>query len=213
MSLTAMPVTPAVPSTTSPPPTSVPSALLASGLYRLSVRQYDRMVQDGTIHEDARVELIEGLLVTKMGKKRPHVQAGKKGLKAFEQIIPRGWHVAKEDPIVASDWSKPEPDLAIVRGEVEEFDERDVVAADVALVVEIAESSLSVDRVDMARVYAAGGIPVYWIVNLVDRQVEVYTSPGAEGCQSRQDFLAGQEVPVVIDGVERGRIAVSELLP
>ncbi len=55
--------------------------------------------------------------------------------------------------------------------------------------------------------------PAYWIVNLVDRQVEVYTLPYADGYHSRQDFAPGQDIPVVIDGVEAGRIAVTDVLP
>ncbi|MFI5460645.1 MAG: hypothetical protein ACHRXM_34960 [Isosphaerales bacterium] len=61
--------------------------------------------------------------------------------------------------------------------------------------------------------YARGGIPVYWIVNLVDRQVECYTGPGSAGYASRVDLTVGQDVPVVIDGVEAGRIAVAHILP
>jgi Putative restriction endonuclease len=112
-----------------------PSEHLLSGLYRFTVRQNDQLVDDGTIAEDAQVELIEGLLVRKMGKKRPHVQAGKKGLQALLRLVPTGWHVAKEDPMGASDRSKPEPDLAAVRGEVEDYSDRDVTASDIALVV------------------------------------------------------------------------------
>ena len=140
------------------PPTITPSPSLASGLYRLTVRQYDRMIDDGTIAEDNRVELIEGLLVNKMGRKRLHIVADNKGLRLLSSIVPRGWYVAKEDPIVVSDWNEPEPDLAIVRGQAEDYIEHDVTAADVALVVEIAESSLAADQTDMARVYAVSGI-------------------------------------------------------
>ena len=85
-------------------------------LYRFTVAQYDRMVQDGTIGKNERVELIEGLLVTKMGKNPPHVFAGKLGLKRLERLVSPGWHVGKEDPVVVSEWSKPEPDLSVVRG-------------------------------------------------------------------------------------------------
>ena len=77
------------------------------------------MIENGTIGDAEKIELIEGLLVTKMGRNRPHVQASKKGLAALLRIAPPGWHVAKEDPFVASDWSKPEPDLALVRGRVD----------------------------------------------------------------------------------------------
>jgi Uma2 family endonuclease len=88
-----------------------------------------------------------------------------------------------------------------------------VTADDVALFVEIAESSLTTDRSEMGGIYAASGIPYYWIVNLVDHQIEVYTGPGPAGYQSRQDLKPGQDVPVVVDGVEVGRIPVADLLP
>jgi Uma2 family endonuclease len=197
-----------------PAPTSLPpTSPLLPRLYRLTVSQYDRMIRCGIIGEKDRIELIEELLVTRMAKNPPHVVAGKKGLRTLDRILPPGWHVAKVDPIVASDWSKPEPDLSIVRGQPEDYLSRDVMAADVALVIEIAESSLSTDRTEMMRVYAASGIPVYWIVNLIDAQVEVYTVPGPAGYQGRQELRPGQDVPVIVDGVEVGRIPVADLLP
>ena len=98
------------------------------------------------------MELIEGVLVNKMGRNRPHIVAGNKGLRMLSGIVPSGWYVAKEDPVVVSNWSKPEPDLAIVRGQAADYIDRDVTAVDVALVVEIAESSLSVDQEDMAQI-------------------------------------------------------------
>jgi Uma2 family endonuclease len=201
------------PLTTPTPPSNFPGHGLSSSLYRLTVRQYDRMIHDSIIREGDRVELVEGLLVTKMGRNRPHVQAGVRGLRLLSVLVPGGWHVRKEDPIVASDWSKPEPDLAVVRGRDEDYDERDVTSADVALVVEIADSSLPADQQDMARVYSASGIAIYWIINLVDQQVEVYSDPGSAGYQSTQIKKPGEEVPVVIDGALVGQIAVSELLP
>ena len=205
-------ITPAIPGISTPPAFAASLDLVAS-LYRLTVRQFDQMVADGTIAEDAPVELIEGLLVTKMSRKRPHVVAGKKGLRVLSRIIPTGWHVAKEDPVLVSDWSKPEPDLAVVRGAGEDYLERDVTAADIALVVEIAESGLAIDRTDMVRVYSSSGIPAYWIVNLVDLQVEAYTGPSPGGYQSIQIFKPGQVVPVVIDGSDVGPVAVSDMLP
>ena len=198
---------------TAPPqlPTTSPEAF--HELYRFTVAQYDRMVKDGTIGQNERVELIEGLLVNKMGKNPPHVFAGKLGFKRLECLVSPGWHVGKEDPVVVSEWGKPEPDISVVRGTENEYVDRAVTAADVSLVVEIAESSLASDRSEMNRVYARAGIPVYWIVNLIDRQVEVYTEPGNDGYQWHQDFARGQEVPVVIDGREVGRIPVSDLIP
>ena len=121
-------------------PTITPSPALASSLYRLTVTQYDRMIADGTIAEDERVELIEGLLVAKPSRNRATITSGNKALRVLWRIIPPGWHVTKGTPIVVSDWSKPEPDLAVVRGDVEDYDGRDLAAVDVALVLEITTS-------------------------------------------------------------------------
>jgi hypothetical protein len=193
-------------------PCAVSPELLAQR-YHLTVRQYDKMIATGVFAEDDPLVLVEGLLVTKMGRNRPHIVAGKRGLRVLAAILPPGWHVAKEDPIFASDWSKPEPDLAIVRGDAEDYLDHDVSAKDVALVIEIADSSLSIDQKDMARVYASSGIPVYWIVNLIDNQIEVYTNPGPDGYRTSEVLKPGQEVAVSIDGVTAGRIAVADILP
>ncbi len=65
----------------------------------------------------------------------------------------------------------------------------------------------------MVKIYGPGGIPVYWIVNLVDRQVEVYAGPHSGGYATRADYRSGQQVPVVLDGVIVDQIAVDDLLP
>jgi Uma2 family endonuclease len=114
--------------------------------------------------------------------------------------------------IVMSDWSRPEPELAVIRGAVEDDGERPVTADDTALVVEIDGPDLASDRADMARVYATAGIPVYWIVDLAGGQVEIFTEPGRDGYQSHQVLGRGQDVPVVVAGVETAWVAVSDLL-
>jgi Uma2 family endonuclease len=80
------------------------------------------------------------------------------------------------------------------------------------VVVEVPHSGLAQDRAK-TRVYGWAGIPIYWIVNLVDRQVEVYTGPHSGGYATRVDYRSGQHVPFVIDGVIVGQIAVDDLLP
>ncbi len=80
------------------------------------------------------------------------------------------------------------------------------------MIVEVADSSLAQDRA-MVAVYGRSGIPIYWILNLVDRQVEVYSCPQPDGCATRTDYQSGQHVPVVLDGTVFGQIAVDNLLP
>ena len=83
--------------------------------------------------------------------------------------------------------------------------------------IEVADSSLSRDRSDKARIYAAAAVPIYWIINLVDQQVEVYTDPTGPDAwpvyRVRQDYHAGDLVPFVIDGRDLGPIPAEELLP
>ena len=80
------------------------------------------------------------------------------------------------------------------------------------MIVEVACSSLAEDRT-MVAVYGRSGIPICWILNLVDRQVEVYSCPQTDGYATRTDYPSGQHVPVVLDGTPIGQIAVDDLLP
>ena len=106
----------------------------------------------------------------------------------------------------------PAPDLAVVRGTPAGLPDRYPDAADVAMVAEVSISSLDEDRA-MADIYAAGGIPVYWIVDVDDGQVEVYSDPGPSGYRSHEVLAPGHVLPVVIDGVEIGEIPVADILP
>jgi Uma2 family endonuclease len=171
------------------------------------------MIEGGTIDEDERVELIEGLLIARSRRSRAEIVAGNKGLRILWRMIPPGWHVAKDLPIRLSDWSRPEPDLAIIRGVVDDYDDRDATAEEIAMVVEIAGPDLSADRTDLARMYAAAGIPIYWIINLTEGQLEFFSEPRRDGYQSHLVLSRGQDVPVVVAGVEVAWIAVADLLP
>jgi Uma2 family endonuclease len=182
-------------------------------LYRISVDEYDRMVAAGVFSDDPRIELIEGLLVKKMPKKPPHVVATAKLERLLARVLPPRWHIRKEDPLRIPDFNEPEPDLAIVAGVLEDYGARHPGPDEVALIVEVSESTLAIDRGDKLSAYATGGVPMYWIVNLVDRRIEVYTQPGPGGYQLRQDFTPGLDVAVVLAGLECGRIPVADILP
>jgi Uma2 family endonuclease len=193
--------------------TQTASEWVPSPLYRLTLEQYEAMVESGAFTARDRFHLINGFLVAKMTQNDPHCTADDLCGAALDRMIPSGWYVRPAKPIrLPSQVSKPEPDRSVVRGAIRDYSQRTPGAADVALVVEVSESSLSEDR-KLARIYGASGIAVYWIVNLVDRQVEVYTLPYPDGYHSRQDFTPGQHLPVVIDGVEVGRIDVADTLP
>ena len=131
------------------------------------------------------------------------------------RILPAGrYHAGAAKPVrLPGRDSEPEPDRCIARGTIRDYADQHPGPDEIALIVEVADSSLADDRKLAAKVYGPAGIPVYWIVNLVDRQVEVYTDPGPLGYRSTESFAEGQSVPVVIDGQAVGRIAVSDILP
>ncbi len=185
---------------------------IPSPLARFTVEQYEAMVDSGVFTERDRFTLINGYLVAKVTKKPPHVLAGELLRNELQRIVPAGWRVSTEIPIRIVELNEPEPDVALVRGTARDYWHRHPGPADLALVVEVSDWSLSEDR-KMTGVYGPAGIPVYWIVNLRARQVEVYTGPGPDGYASRSDFAEGQSIPVVIDGAEVGRIAVADILP
>lgn len=157
----------------SPPPLSRPPPGLVP--YRLTVGQYEAMIK-ADILADEHIELIEGLLVEKMVKK-PGRSAGSEGTwRAIHAALPAGWHVRIEKPVrIPSRDSMPEPDVSVARGSFRDYEEIDPEPRDVALVVEVARSSVAADRA-LASTYGAAPIPAYWIVS-VDRQVEVYANP------------------------------------
>ncbi len=166
---------------------------IPSPLFRLSLAQYDAMVGSGAFSERDRFHLIDGLLVEKMTQSDPHCVADDLCRNALTSVIPAGWFVRSNKPVRLPPNSKPEPDHAIVRGAIRDYLQQSPGPADVALVVEIAYSSLRDDR-EMARLFGPSGISTCWIVNLVDRQLEVYSGSTATGYASRVIYLAGQIV-------------------
>jgi Uma2 family endonuclease len=179
----------------------------------LSVDEYEQMVEDGTIGEHERVELIEGRVVAKMPKGPEHSTSSGRCQRALVRAIPPGWHVRKEEPIrIPLRASELEPDLAIVRGEIEDYSDHHPEPADIALVVEVARSSVDEDR-KLARTYAGGGIPSYWIVNVNDRQLEVYADLVGGAYTSTVIRGETESVELTIEGQFIGLIAVADLLP
>ena len=185
-------------------------------IWRLTVEQYHEMITDGILTDDDPVELLEGWLVLKMPKHPPHPVVTRLTQKALDRIVPLGWDVRVQDPIT-TDTSEPEPDVSVARGDTRDYVDHHPGPKDVALAIEVAESSLARDRGLKKRIYARARIPVYWIINLIDRRVEVYskpTGPAAKPDYRRCQFFGhDDEVPVIIDGGAVGVLKMRDLLP
>ena len=186
-------------------------------IWRFSVDQYHAIIRAGILTEDDPVELLEGWLVTKMPKNPKHRVVTRLIRQALENLVAPGWYVDTQEPLTTAD-SEPEPDVMVVRGETRRYLDRHPGPQDVPLVIEVADSSLQRDRTLKKRLYAAAGILVYWIVNLIDNQIEVYTDPSGPGDQPdyryQQNYgLTEDAIPVVIEGRAVGHLVVQDLLP
>lgn len=185
-------------------------------VFRLSVDQYHELVRAGILTDEDPVELLEGILVFKMPKKPPHVLGNNLVRRCVDSLLPPQWHYQSQDPITLAD-GEPEPDGAVVRGRLEDYAHAHPGPKDVAIVIEVADTSLERDRGIKLRSYARAGIAVYWIVNLIERQVEVCSDPDSAAAEPnyrrREIFKPGASVPLMIGDAVAGTLAVSDLLP
>ncbi|MCI0683126.1 MAG: Uma2 family endonuclease [Gemmataceae bacterium] len=187
-----------------------------AGFRRFSVAEYHKLIEIGVLTEDDNLELLEGYLVHKMARNPPHDAALQKVNRRLFQALPPGWDVRIQSAITLPE-SEPEPDAAVVRGDENTYVQRHPGPADVGLLVEVSDSTLAADRIDKGRIYARAAIACYWIVNLVDRQIEVYTQASgpavAPAFAQQTTYRAGDAAPLVLDGVPVATIAVTDVLP
>jgi Uma2 family endonuclease len=173
------------------------------------------MVETGVLSENDRVELLEGWVVAKMTHNPRHDAAVDLARSTIDPLLPPNWRVRVQSAITTRD-SEPEPDIAVVSGTARRYVRHHPGPKDIGLLVEVADTSLAEDRTDKARLYARVRIPIYWIVNLLERQIEVYTQPRAgklPAYAQRLDYGTEESVPLVIEGREIARIPVKDLLP
>lgn len=182
---------------------------------RWTRQQYDRLIEIGVLQEDDPIELIEGRLVVAEPQRDPHARAVELVAEALRLAFGRGWRIRVQLPLALSPDSAPEPDVAVVRGTPRDAPSGHPTTA--ALVVEIADTSLPLDRGTKAQVYARAGITDYWIVNLLDRVLEVYRQPSAREPRGRARYTEvetfGADAALVPLAAPDATISVADLLP
>jgi Uma2 family endonuclease len=180
-----------------------------------TVAEYHRMIALGIFTEDDPVELLEGWITPKMPRNPPHDGTLDRAEDALACRLPDGWRVRSQKAITLAD-SEPEPDIAVVPGPAARFLQQHPGPADLALLVEVSDTTLLHDRNDKGRIYARAGIGVYWIVNLVDVRIEVYSDPTgpcpAPAYRQRRDYGLTDAVPLSIGGHSVGPVLVAEIL-
>lgn len=203
-----------VPTPTSAPPTRHYAA--QSTFRKFTLAEYHKMIDTGVLIDGEPYELLEGNLVHKMSRGSPHDAALQALLKRLLRMAPEGWDVRGQSAITLSGESEPEPDIAFVRGDENTYRNRHPGPSEIGLLVEVSASSLLIDREDKASIYAQNSIPVYWVVNVADKVIEVYTQPTGTGDAAayahRQDYGAGAAVPVVLDANTIGTVTVADVV-
>lgn len=164
-------------------------------LHRLDVGSYDRMVASGAL-EGRQVELLDGLIVDMSPKSPDHIAVVTELMRHFA-TAPQWW-MQVQDPIEAAWDAEPEPDIALASHRPAPGR---LLRAPL-LVVEVAVTSHAIDRGVKDALYARAGIPVYWLVDVPGRSIEVRTEPGTDGYGRCEIHREGDRVPSPLDGVQ-----------
>ncbi len=184
-------------------------------LFRISVDMYHEMIQKGILGPEDQVELFEGFLAKKMAKNEPHIYSNGQLLDLLAPLVKSVGFINDQQPVVFSD-SEPEPDISIIRGTRQQFRGRKPQPQDVLLLIEISDTSLARDQGPRKALFAREGIVQYWIVNLIDDQVELYTEPSGPTTNpdygNKQIYANTDAVPLILEGIEVGRVDVADLL-
>jgi len=184
--------------------------------YRWTRRAYGRLIDDGILGEDDPIELLDGLLVVKEPQHTPHTTAIDLVSAVLRTAFGPGWLVRAQAPMAADRWSEPEPDVYVVPGAPRDYLPEHPTRP--ALVVEVAHSSLRLDRTRKAAIYARAGVEDYWIVNLIDRVLEVHREPTRLDTPRRRwgyrsIETLGPAATVAPLAAPAARISVADLLP
>lgn len=177
--------------------------------------EYYKMAEAG-LFEGRHVELIEGQVIEMSPMGSLHATAVALTARALEKAFGQGYFVRWQIPLAASEISEPEPDVAVIAGDVRDYREAHPTTA--FLIVEIADTSLAYDRTHKASVYAKAGIADYWVVNLIDRQLEVRRNPLPDAAQPFGFGYADVKILSAADSISplsmpQATVAVADLLP
>lgn len=181
--------------------------------HRWTVAEFERLADDGFFH-DQQVELIDGKVIVMPPMKEPHATGVEKARRALDRVFGHNVWIRVQMPLHLGRRNAPYPDLAVVTGEPGSYATAPTTAQ---LVVEVADTSLAHDRRKSA-LYAGANIADYWILNLVDRQVEVFRNPVAiasgkrrAGYASASQFGPGDAVAPL--AAPKSPVKVADLLP
>jgi len=191
-----------------------PDADLVAPVYgfairRFTISEYHRLADSGVLTDDDRVELLEGFISPKMVHSPIHDATVCSTEYLIRPMLSQAW-ILRIQSAISLATSEPEPDVVIALGPPARYAERHPNGKDIALVIEIAETSLLRDR-RKAIIYASGGVPVYWIVNLSERTLEYFDMPNQGSYERCRVFTSTDKVEFGLDCMSCDSICVSDL--
>ncbi len=166
-------------------------------LRRITVEEYDAMIESGVFDENDQVELLNGAIVEKMPKGPKHSAATYRTAKIFFSVFAETAITRIQDPILLDDFSEPEPDIVLAELKADEYETSHPRPEEIYLILEVSDSTLIYDRNTKGDAYARAGICQYIVLNVQEKTLEDYREPGADGFQSKQTLRAGQEFNLV----------------
>lgn len=145
---------------------------------RFTLTEYHRLIELGFLTEDDRVELIRGELMQMAAKGTRHSVCNTKLFQELNSLVGDRAVVRGQEPVILlTTDSEPEPDIAIVQGQADDYLSAHPQRSNILLVIEVSDSTLHYDQNTKLALYAEDGISDYWIVNLVANQLERYNQP------------------------------------
>lgn len=196
---------------------TIPTIPPLDEVYRYTKEQYLQLRDSGILGDaEENLEFVEGLLLPKMSRKPPHDSTLDLLEYLIRKLLPEDWFV-RTQRAVDLDRGQPEPDIAVVLGPAGRYVAHHPSPEEIAFLVEISDTTLARDRSIKLMGYSRNGITEYWIVNLVDRVVEVYTQPATRDDGNpiyalRKDYRTGQTIPVIVQGQEIGHLPIDSFL-
>ncbi|MBD2446136.1 Uma2 family endonuclease [Nostoc sp. FACHB-152] len=176
-----------------------------------NVDEYHRMLATGIITADERVELIEGQVIPMSAKNPPHAATTLCASDYLKRLLAEVALVRVQDPIQLSQYSEPEPDIAVVRINSRKYVDHHPAPDEVFLLIEVADTTLESDHQQKAPLYAQAGIIEYWILDVNQRQVDVFREPNF--ADYNQQLILDEDVSINLVAFPEIAVQVSQLFP
>ncbi len=178
--------------------------------HRFTVGDYHRLAETGVLRPDARVELLDGRIIDMSPIGPFHGGVVNRLGRLFHRLARDRWLLSVQNPVRLDPYSELQPDVMLLKPAPDDYIHRHPHPEDVFLLIEVADTTLELDREEKLPAYGRAGIPEVWIVNLLEHTIEVYRTPHSAGYASRQVWRAGdQGSPAAFPDA---RVDVGELL-